>query len=98
MDLEKLYESSEQKVWLTRPELIRNIKKSGRYYNFDKYTDAGLYRIWERIKKEAAEEAAMQEYAELLNADTDKICDFCGAKLSDGGSCPVCDDGEEDAV
>lgn len=89
MDLDRLYER------LDRETLISNIKNSGRSYNFDKYSDEHLYRIWERIQKEVEEKAAMQEYRDTLNAEQHEACSECGAYLNDSGTCPVCDDGEE---
>jgi rubrerythrin len=96
MDLDKLYESSKQPVWLNRHELIDNIKNSGRNYNFDKYSDAHLYRIWERIQKEDAQKTAEAEYYKLLDIKQQKTCSVCDTRLTDGGKCPVCDIGEED--
>lgn len=96
MDLDKLYESNEPKVWLDRRTLINNIKNSGRDYNFDRYSDEGLFRIWERIQKEDEEAAAIKEYQAFLNADRHKTCPECGMRLNDGGTCAICDHGEED--
>lgn len=44
------------------------------------------------------------KYLELANVATDhskptqfyKVCRKCGTRLTDGGYCPICDDGEED--
>lgn len=93
MELDKLYES---KQWLDRETIINSIKNTGRWnYKFNKYSDKQLYRILERIQKEAEESAAMREYQNLSTTNSTRTCQECGALLSDGGSCPVCDDGEE---
>lgn len=79
----------------SRPMLIHNIKKAGRNYNFDKYTDAQLYRIWLRLRS-SAEEEQQQAFKDYHNSKVNPTCDECGRRLTDGGHCPVCDDGEED--
>lgn len=33
--------------------------------------------------------------SDLANINNKKTCDKCGTPLNDGGTCPVCDDGEE---
>ena len=43
LELDKLYESAN---WSDRDSLIKDIKASGKNYNFDKYSDAQLYRMW----------------------------------------------------
>jgi hypothetical protein len=94
MDLDKLYES---KQWLSREMLISNIKNSGKWhYKFYKYSDEQLYRMWERIQSEDEEKAAMQEYHDQIAAEWYDTCTECGVRLNDGGTCPICDDGEED--
>ena len=81
-----------------RQALIDDIKKSGKSYNFDKYTDAQLYRMWQRLQKPKPNKITKEPSHELdLDFDivTHEYCD-CGARLSDAGFCPVCQDGEED--
>jgi rubrerythrin len=93
MDLDKLYES---KQWLDRQTLVSKIKNSGRWnYRFNKYSDEQLYRMWERIQKEMDKELDMLEYSNGCCAQHD-TCEECGTLLNDGGTCPICDDGEED--
>ena len=81
-----------------RQTMIDDIKKAGKHYNFNKFTDAQLFRIWQRLQKP---EKAVKEPKHELDLDFDdnfdKYCD-CGARLSDAGFCPVCYDGEEDLV
>lgn len=93
MELGKLYESTNR---LERSAIIRKIKELGKEYNFDKYSDEQLYRMLERAQKATEEKAAIQEYSDLLSKGHDiSACVECGATLTDGGLCPVCDDGEE---
>jgi hypothetical protein len=81
-----------------RQALIDEIKKSGKNYNFDKYTDAQLYRMAQRIRQP---KVATKEPTHELDLDFEITkpdrCD-CGARLTDFGQCPVCDLGEEDLV
>lgn len=92
MDLDKLYEANQ---WLDRKTIVNKLKCLGKWhYKFDKYSDEQLYRMLERTQKEAEEEAAMQEYSDLLSVK-DRVCSECSTSLTDGGLCPMCDDGEE---
>ena len=81
-----------------RQNLIDEIKRSGKSYNFDKYTDAQLYRIAQRLRqprvvaKEPAHELDLD-----FEIDEPKRCE-CGARLTDFGQCPICDFGEKDLV
>ena len=79
-----------------RQSLIDEIKRSGKNYNFDKYTDAQLYRMAQRIRQS---KVAAKEPAHELDLDFDVLepsyCD-CGTRLTDLGQCSVCDFGEED--
>lgn len=94
MELDEAYDD--------RQTLIDNIKRAGKNYKFEKYTTAQLYRMWQKIQQEQAKPAKQVPKHELdLEFDeTDKAefnyCDTCGTRLSDGGYCPICDDGEED--
>jgi hypothetical protein len=79
-----------------RQTFIDELKKAGKNYNFDKYTDAQLYRMVQRLRQP---KVAKKEPIHELDLDFDtrelEYCD-CGQRLSDAGFCPVCDDGEED--
>lgn len=81
-----------------RQSLIDTIKKSGKNYNFDKYTDAQLYRMVQRLQQPVV--ATKEPKHELdLNFEPERehdCCDFCGMRLTDLGQCPACDLGEED--
>jgi hypothetical protein len=78
-----------------RQYYIAEIKKAGKNYNFSKYTDAQLYRMWQRLQKPTK---AVKEPEHELDLDFEpkepEYCE-CGARLTDFGQCPVCDLGEE---
>jgi hypothetical protein len=80
-----------------RQEMINDIRKAGKNYNFNKYTDTQLFRMWQRLQKPKPAIKEPEHEFDLAFDDSqyDIYCD-CGAKLSDAGFCPVCDDGEED--
>ena len=79
-----------------RQYYIAEIKKAGKNYNFSKYTDAQLYRMWQRLQKPTK---AVKEPEHELDLDFEpkepEYCE-CGTRLTDFGQCPVCDLGEED--
>lgn len=79
-----------------RQEMINDIRKAGKNYNFNKYTDTQLFRMWQRLQKP---KPVTKELAHELDLEFDdtyaRYCD-CGVRLSDAGFCPVCNDGEED--
>lgn len=87
MELDKINESSR------RQELIKNLKSIGRNYKFDKYTDDQLYHIWQKESEKARKKVTVNIPAKPR---TILYCDECGTRLTDGGFCPVCDDGAED--
>lgn len=77
-----------------RQELIDKIKALGKRYYFDKYSNEQLFYIW---KKESAKKAEQDALSDYYNSKTEKpICNNCGSRLTDGGYCPICDDGAED--
>lgn len=85
-------------VYNNRQLMIDDIKKAGKHYNFNRYTDAQLYRIWQRLQN--ASRQAVKEPKHELDLDFEPTDDLprceCGVLLSDAGFCPVCHDGEED--
>jgi rubrerythrin len=89
MELDKLYEST-----MSRQNLIDHIRASGRNYNFNNKSTAQLFRIWERIQKEEISKVDTAE-PEPTAVNSHATCAECGTLLTDGGLCPVCDDGEE---
>lgn len=44
------------------------------------------------------ENKTLAEYEKEWEEQNGKTCDKCGTKLNDGGTCPKCDDGEEDSL
>ena len=90
MELDKLNEST-----MSRQDLISNIKASGRNYNFSNKSTDQLFRIWELIQKKDNEKAGMKDYYDELRKNKSRKCSNCSATLSDGGTCPVCYNGEE---
>ena len=88
MELDKLYEAT-----LSRQDLINHIKASGRQYNFENKTTAQLFRIWERIQSECQ---LLADTAVTTDRKQTDVCNNCGIRLNDSGTCPICDDGEED--
>ena len=92
MELDSMSESYDS--FGDRQELIDKIKALGRCYYFDKYSNEQLYYIWKKESAKKAEEDALRDYYGSL---TEKpVCNECGCRLTDGGYCPICDDGEED--
>lgn len=76
---------------------IDTLKKAGKNYNFDKYTDTQLYRMAQRVTQP---KVAVKAPAHELDLDFEprKIerCEFCNTQLTDLGQCPKCELGEED--
>lgn len=88
-----LRESLSIKEGSDRSNYISELRDLGCNYNFDKYSDQQLYCIWKKAKakKEKDFDALEAESSEEI-----KTCPKCGSPLNDGGTCPKCDDGEED--
>ena len=82
-----------------RQEMINEIKKLGKYYNFETYTDAQIYSMLKRLqnKKKVKKPIEPKHELDLSFEDTDPYSNYCdcGSRLSDAGFCPVCDDGHE---
>lgn len=77
-----------------RQELIDKIKALGKRYYFNKYSNEQLFYIWQ---KESAKKAKQDAFRDYYDSKTEKpVCDECGYRLTDGGYCPICDDGAED--
>lgn len=76
---------------------IDTLKKAGKNYNFDKYTDAQLYRMAQRVTQP---KVAVKAPAHELDLDFEprniERCEFCNTQLTDLGQCPKCELGEED--
>lgn len=80
-------------AFVSRDQLIADLRKLGKNYYFDKYTDAQLYMMLQKAQAKAAtpNKSLSRKDDELITA-----CEKCGARLNDSGTCPSCDDGEED--
>ena len=77
---------------------INELKKSGKNYNFNKYTDAQLYRMHQRLQNNVSKPKKESEHEFNLDFELEReiaYCD-CGQRLTDFGMCPKCDLGEED--
>lgn len=96
MQLDKIAEAielSESGDWLDRETLIKDLKAAGKHYNFNKYSDEQLYRMWEREQNtKHFSSSATRAQVELSH---DK-CDKCSTILNPLGQCPSCDLGEKD--
>jgi hypothetical protein len=81
-----------------RQILIDRIKALGKHYYFDKYSNQQLFNIWEKESaKKARQDAEESAFRDYYNSKVEKpACSYCGRRLTDGGYCPVCDDGAED--
>lgn len=82
-----------------RQNLIDQLKALGKHYHFDKYSDAQLYRMLQRVQKQPVKPTAvLKEPVNEFDLDFDIIepeyCE-CGMQLTDFGQCPVCDFGED---
>jgi hypothetical protein len=87
MELNELHEASS-----TRAELITKLKAAGKNYNFNKYTDAQLYRMVQRIQQPKVAKKEPVHELDLDFVSEPEYCE-CGARLSDAGFCHVCHDG-----
>ena len=92
MELDEAYDD--------RQSLISIIKRSGKNYNFDKYTDAQLYHIAQRLQQPriVPKEPKHELDLDFEYTKNSACCDFCGMRLNDFGACPICDLGEEDLI
>ena len=80
--------------YVSRDQMIDELKRDGRGYNFNRFTDAQIYKMYQKYiaNKPQIEDDHTDEYEFVVHA----MCDRCGIRLNDGGTCPICDDGEED--
>lgn len=92
MELDKLYESAglSEDTWLSRQALIRKIQDAGFNYNFDKYTDAQLYRICGRIKNKTNRPVKSTAATCTSNKKSYEYCSNCGQPLYNGEYCSIC--------
>lgn len=80
--------------YISRDQMIDELKRDGRGYNFNRFTDAQIYKMYQKYvaNKPQIEDDHTDEHEFVVHA----MCDRCGIRLNDGGTCPICDDGEED--
>lgn len=78
----------------SKQEMINDLRSLGYYYNFYKYDSAAqIYCILKKTVNAIKEHNLRMSETPL---EVRPICTKCGTKLTDGGFCPICDDGEED--
>ena len=75
-------------AFMSRDQMIAELRKMGKNYYFDKYSDAQIYRILDR------ERARVKKSAASVATEPAGVCEKCGARLNDSGTCPSCDHGE----
>lgn len=92
LELDKLYESVD---YYSRQELIDNLKALNRYYDFDRFSDRQLYRIWQKAEQQEAKKIAYKDYAaEKEKESSYRYCDMCSTRLNPLDQCPICDLGD----
>ena len=81
---------------MSREAMIAELKRVGKNYNFDRFSDAQLYRMYEKdvfLKPEAPKRPSRKS---MMINPYENTCEECGALLNDMGDCPRCVHGEED--
>jgi hypothetical protein len=79
-----------------RDALIARLKELGKKnYYFDKYSNEQLYCMVLRAEAAQARQDALVDYYASKKVSR-AVCPDCNSTLTDGGYCPVCDDGAED--
>lgn len=58
--------------------------------------DVGSHRIKIELDPDNLIKTSDEEEGYFDDSQAGEVCDKCGKPLTDGGYCPVCDDGEED--
>lgn len=96
---------------MTRDLMIGELKKIKPSYNYDRYDDKQIFRMYQKyvIDKAPRKDVVTQQDTvggiEKSISDYEaerelhvgyKTCDNCGTRLNDMGTCPRCDEGEED--
>lgn len=82
----------------SRDLMIDAMQKVGKRYNFNKYTDAQIFRMYQKYVLDKPKRIDIEVDAEVDGQDKVEFprCEACGIRLNDGGTCPVCDHGEPD--
>jgi len=77
----------------SRDQMIADLKAAGKtYYKYDKYTDAQIAMIWKKMHNKKK----LEVEDEYDFKPEHKRCDKCNNYLNDMGTCPLCDEGDED--
>lgn len=79
---------------VSRDQMISELKCNGKRYNFARFTDAQIYKMYQKYV--ANKPQIEDDYTDECEFVVHDMCDRCGIRLNDGGTCPICDDGEED--
>ena len=83
---------------MTREQMISELQKAGKRFYFPKYTDGQIYNMYMKYvvnaPKVVDDTVAVEQEPEVF--EEKPTFPDCGTRLTDGGYCPKCDDGEED--
>ena len=83
---------------MTREQMISELQKAGKRFYFPKYTDGQIYNMYMKYvvnaPKVVDDTIAVEQEPEVF--EEKPTCPDCGTRLTDGGYCPKCYDGEED--
>lgn len=83
---------------MTREQMISELHKAGKKFYFPKYTDGQIYNMYMKYvvnaPKAVDDTVSVEQEPEVF--EEKPTCPDCGTRLTDGGYCPKCDDGEED--
>lgn len=98
---------------MSREQMIAELKKVKPSYNYNRYEDAQIFRMYQRyvldkntpkgdpitqqVEPTTSVEKSIEDYEKEYEDQVGyKTCNTCGTRLNDMGTCPKCDDGEED--
>ena len=81
---------------MTRQDIIDSLTRNGYLYNFDQYSSQQLFRIWQDRQGKISPAEREQMLRDFAKIGPRHLCEVCGRELDDSGTCPVCDQGEED--
>lgn len=83
----------------SREQLLKKINTEfGKQYKLKGLSDQVVYNVYNRlVDAEIRRKDYIRANKEIsAQKQHEKYCDECGTHLTDGGYCPICDDGEED--
>ena len=89
------YHWEDQTQAVSEKQAINNLRyKAGKHIGFD----VGTHQVKVEIEPKSVIKVENDDDCldDILNFESPKRCDKCNTLLNDGGTCPVCDDGEED--